>query len=81
MSAFASDMLNKNSLILVFILGSNSASSQYDDISMAAGKVTKATADAATNSSSTNQARNQSQSNHTSSTSAAISARSYDRRH
>jgi hypothetical protein len=37
-----SDMLNKGSLILVFILGSNSANSQYDDISMAASKLTKA---------------------------------------
>lgn len=75
-----SDILNKDSLILVFILGSNSANSQYNDISMAASKVTKATTDAATNGSSTNQAGNQSQSDPTSCTGATISAR-YDRRH
>lgn len=77
-----SNMLNKDTLILVFILGSNSPSSQYDDIKMDASKVkAKATTKAATNGSSTNQARNESQSNHTSSTSATISARSFDRRH
>jgi len=73
-------MLNKDSLILVFILGTNSASSEYDD-NMAASKVTKDRANAAAKGSSTSQARNQSHSNLTNSTSVAGSTRIYDRRH
>jgi hypothetical protein len=68
-------MSNKDSLIFIFLLVGNLASSQYDEVNMAASKMTKATSNAATNGSSTNQVTNHS------SPSTDISARIYDRRH